>query len=126
MAKVNLDAVRAARSEAQQEPHEVEFGGETFLFTPEMPLEFAELLANARLSSAVRVLLVNGADLDRFLALKPLVSDMEAIASLYGMGSLGESTASAESSKNTSNGSRPTSSASTVSNLPSLPGAPAA
>lgn len=100
----------------------MEFGGETFLFTPEMPLEFAELLANMRLSSAVRVLLVNEADLDRFLALKPLVSDMEAIASLYGMGSLGESTASAESSKSTSNGSRPTSSATTDSSLPSLPG----
>src|ERR1044072_513764 len=102
MATVDLDAKRAARSEALSEPHTVVFGGEKFELPPKIPLESVELMAEAKFRDAFRILLGEDDITDRFFAHRPDDGDLEAIMGLYGQP--GESSASPVSSLN---GGRP-------------------
>lgn len=103
MATRDLDAKRAARSEAQNEPHTVVFGGEKFELPPKVPLESIELMAEAKFRDAFRILLGDEDTATRFFANRPDDGDLEEIMGLYG--SAPESSASPVSSLN--NGRRP-------------------
>jgi hypothetical protein len=107
VAKLNLDARRAARSEAENEPHEVILGGHTFRLKPRMPLEFIDLLVSGVLSGALRVLLVDPKQWEALLAAGPDDGDLADIAALYGV-SVPESQGSAPSSTNGGPSSNPT------------------
>ena len=98
----DLDAKKAARSEAQKEPHEIILGGETFELPPRIPLESIELMATAEFREAFRVLLGDEDTARRFFAHRPDDGDLEEIMGLYGTGP--ESSASPGSSLN---GGRP-------------------
>jgi hypothetical protein len=112
MAHLDLDAKRAARSEAEQTPHEVVLGGETFELAPMIPLEALDLMADAAFREAF-ALLLGPEDATRFFRHKPDQSDLEQILSLYG--EPGESLASAASSPSIGKRSRPTSKRTTTS-----------
>ena len=99
---LDLDAKRAARSEAQNTPHEVRLGGETFILPPKLPLESLELMGEAKFREAFRILLGDDAAVRRFFAHRPDNDDLEELMGLYG--SPGESSASPGSSLN---GGRP-------------------
>jgi hypothetical protein len=99
MAKLNLDARRAARSEAENEPHEVVLGGHTFLLKPRMPIDYMDLLIANQLSAALRILLVDPSQWDMFRMGEPDNEDLEAITELYSV-SPPESDGSASSSTN--------------------------
>jgi hypothetical protein len=106
VAVVDLDAKRAARSEAERKPHQVVFGGETFSFPPTVPLEALDLMAEGRFRSAFRLLLADDSETARFMAHRPDDGDLdELMRGLYGQ-ALGESSASLGSS---ANGGRPSS-----------------
>lgn len=125
MAKVDLDAI-AARSEGKRETHTVTVGGVDFELVPEMPLEFAELLNEARMTEAVRCLLVNPEEAQLMLSLERKDStgkvyahgiqlpELEQFARLYET-DLPESSASSGRSLPTLPRSRPTFSGSTGS-----------
>lgn len=112
MARLDLDAKRAARSEAEQAPHDVTLGGEVFEFPPLVPLEALDLMAVAEFRAAFRLLL-GPEDATRFFRHAPDQADLEQIMSLYG--NPGESSASAASSLPIGSRSRPTSPPSTTS-----------
>jgi hypothetical protein len=114
MATVDLDAKRAARSEATNQPHEITLGGEQFTLPARIPLESIELMAEGAFRQAFRILLFDDPDqVDRFFSHRPDDGDLEEIMALYG--APGESSGSPASSP--SNGSRlkPTSRATTTS-----------
>lgn len=75
MASLNLDQKRAARNAT---PHEVTLGGEVFHWPAELPITFAELLSDGKLTAAVGVAL--GDEAEAFLALGPTMDDIGAIA----------------------------------------------
>jgi hypothetical protein len=120
MARIDLNATRAARSEAENQPHEVVLGfdasgaEQVFRLRPRMPLEFPSLLARGLFDEAVKIILVDQEDWERMRAAVPEEDDLMAIADLYAL-DLGESPASARSSTNGGRSSRPTSSGSTRS-----------
>jgi hypothetical protein len=120
MARIDLNAKRAARSEAENEPHEVVLGfdasgnEQVFRLRPRMPLEFPSLLARGLFDDAVKIILVDPADWERMREAVPEEDDLMTIADLYAL-DLGESPASAPSSNNGGRRSRPTSSATTTS-----------
>ncbi|HEV8652037.1 MAG TPA: hypothetical protein VG276_22225 [Actinomycetes bacterium] len=103
MARVDLNKKRAARSEAENTPHEVALGfdadgnEQVFLLKPRMPLEFTDTLAQGTTAQAVKLLLVDPGDWDRFLAAAPEDSDLLDITDAYGL-DLPELSASAPSS----------------------------
>ena len=111
MAVLDLDAKRAARSEAQRRPHEVTLGGEGFQLRPKMPLEALELMAEGKFRAAFGLLILEdnaGGALARFFGHVPDDSDLEDIVSdLYGQAQ-GESLASLASSANGGRPSKPT------------------
>jgi hypothetical protein len=123
MARINLNATRAARSEAENEPHEVVLGfdakGEeqVFLVRPRMPLEFPTLLARGMFVEAMEIVLVDSSDWERMRKDVPEEDDLLAIADLYSV-DLGESPASARSSSNGGPRPKPTSKGSTRSTSP--------
>jgi hypothetical protein len=108
MAELDLDALRAARSEAENEPHTVTLNGRAWRLVPRMPLEFVDLLAAGQLGNAMKTLLVDPADWDEFKRAVPDDQDLFAIASLYGV-DLGESQGSPATSGNGGPPSKPTS-----------------
>lgn len=120
MARIDLNATRAARSEAENQPHEVVLGfdasgaEQVFKLRPRMPLEFPVLLARGLFDEAVKIILVDQDDWERMRAAVPEEEDLMAIADLYAL-DLGESPASARSSTNGGQSARPTSSGSTRS-----------
>ena len=108
MATLDLDARRAARDEAKNQPHEVTLGGEVFRFRPRIPLEALDLMAEGKFRPAFQLLLVEDAPdtLARFFAHVPDDEDLEDIVEgLYGQAP-GESAASPALS---ANGGRPSS-----------------
>lgn len=112
MAELDLDAARAARSEAKGHSPQVKFGGERFSLPAELPWDFFEVLDSGDMKAAMGMLL-NG-DFDRFWAHGPTTEDMKALArgvpALYGFGGgAGESSASAGSSSATGKQPRRTS-----------------
>jgi hypothetical protein len=121
MARLDLNATRAARSEAENQPHEVVLGfdasgaEQVFLVRPRMPLEFPSLLARGMFVEAMEIVLVDPSDWEgRMRATVPEEDDLMAIADLYAV-DMGESPASAPSSMNGGQSSRPTSKGSTHS-----------
>jgi hypothetical protein len=120
---LDLDELRAARSEADKATRSVQFGGERFEFPVRMPLEFGDLLNAGRFGAAFRALL-GDADGDRFLAHRPDDLDLQVLSErLYGV-EQGEALASSSSSNGTSRRSRPTSNGSIRSTSPKRAGAP--
>jgi hypothetical protein len=115
MRGVNLDAKRAARAEARGENPIVTLGGREFELVGEMPLALVEKLTSGDMAGAVELLLADADDIDEFMANRPTVKDLEAIAEIYSAGGLGESSASTRSSTSTGKPSRPTSNGSTPS-----------
>jgi len=108
MATLDLDARRAARTEAEDTPHEVTLGGHVYPLRARMPLEFTQLLGEGKLVDAVKLLLVDPDDWADFRQAVPDDDDLIAITELYGV-DLGEAVASAGSSPNGGANSRPTS-----------------
>ena len=130
MARVDLNAKRAARSEAQNKPHELALGFDAsgaelvWLLKPRMPLEFAELLSQGRTGTAMKLLLVNPDDWERMREFVPEDDDLYDISRLYDV-DLGESSASSPSSNGGGPSSRPTSNGSTGStSVPAVGGPP--
>ena len=116
MARLSLDAKRAARSEAQNEPHEVVFGGEEFTFPAWMPLEFLDYLDAGKMRTAFAVLFGEDPDADppggeqtaRFFSHRPDNGDLREISQALYSTALGESSASPDSSANGGRPSKPT------------------
>jgi hypothetical protein len=111
MAVLDLDAKRAARSEVENKPHEVVFGGETFLFPVRMPLEFMDLLdVTPRQAFAllfdedVDATPAGGEITARFFKHRPDDGDLREISRALYSTDLGESKASPDTS---ANGGRP-------------------
>jgi hypothetical protein len=118
--KIDLDALKRARIEAEEEPHELVFGGKTFTLPPvrEVPVEFLEALDDAGKSTDGGILKVkdlgklrnimrpvlNG-QADEFFACMPSAADyaaaIQGLSDLYIGGAPGEAEASGSSSKNT-------------------------
>jgi hypothetical protein len=98
MAHLDLDAKRAARAEAENAPHEVVLGGETFTLPPRIPLECLDLVQEGDFRAAFRLLLDDEEALIRFLAHRPDDEDLAELLGLYG--EPGESAASPVSSAN--------------------------
>lgn len=126
MARADLNAKRAARSEAENEPHELVLGyddegnEQVFLLRPRMPMEFPPLLRAARFDEAMQVILVNPADWERLRAAVPEDDDWADISALYGTDQ-GESSASTPSSTNDGRKSRQTSHGTTPGSRNSQP-----
>jgi hypothetical protein len=121
--RVDLNAKHAARSEAENEPHELVLGynpdgsEQVFLLRPRLPMEFSALLRRGATDEAIRLILVNPDDWERFRREIPDDDDLYDITELYEMVP-GESSASTPSSNGDGRSSRPTSNASTTSTLP--------
>lgn len=118
---IDLNALRAARSEANREPVILEVGDELVELPPEMPLAvatgFARLAGGdpAGIDDALNALL--GPEANRIinehrLTLTDLMELMEAAGAAYGV-TMGESSASESSSSPASRPSKPTSSTTT-------------
>ncbi len=127
MAQVlDLNARRAARSEAENTPHEVALGFDAggaplvWRFKPRMPLEVADLLRESRMREAMELLLVDPGDWAELRKAAPDNEDLEAIAELYAV-SVPESGGSPGSSTN----GGPTSSATLLSATDLISRAPA-
>jgi hypothetical protein len=112
MAAIDLDARRAARSEAENTPHELIVGGRTYRLKPRMPLEFSDRLTEGKLVAAMQLLLVDPAEWEALRAAELDDADLVAIADLYAV-SLPQSPGSATSSTNGGPSSKPTSSPAT-------------
>lgn len=129
MARIDLNAKRAARSEAENEPHEVVLGfddqgvEQVFRLRPRLPLEFSALLARGQADEAMKLVLVDPDDWKRMRTAVPDDDDLYDIARLYDI-DLGESAASTRSSANGGRSSRPTSNASIPSTSARRAGGP--
>jgi hypothetical protein len=116
MARLDLNAARAGRSEAENAPHEVVLGytadgaEQVFPLPPRMPLLFLDHLAKLEFAEAMQVLLGDQQAWERFAKAKAELDDLIAIAAdLYGIGDLlGEASASRASSPNGGRPSKPT------------------
>jgi len=116
MASLDLDAKRAARSEASNEAHEVVFGGESFTFPAWMPLEFLDYLDAGRMRMAFALLFDEDLDADppggevtaRFFSHRPDNGDLREISRALYSTNVGESSASPDSSPNGGRPSKPT------------------
>lgn len=118
MSDFDLDAVVAAESEANGEPHEVTWGGETFSVprTSDWPLETFDLLGQGEIASALAGVL--GEQWEPFyLARKPTMGTAHAllngIAEREGFQDMGESAASLPSPNRATRRSKQTSSTTT-------------
>lgn len=89
---INLDEIKAARSEKAGDPITVTFSGEEFTLPAEMPFEFVDRMAAGDLGGGAKALF--GDQYDRFIALGPSMTDFtdlaERVSDLYGA-SLGDS-----------------------------------
>jgi hypothetical protein len=132
---VDLDVAKAARLEANGSAPVVRFGGQEFRLRPELADVLVDLADVARLiesdndtdglavggplHSILRKSFADDDEYERFMLLRPDWPDLQALASaipsLYGFGSLGESSESLDTSSNGSSDSKPTSHASTGS-----------
>lgn len=117
MRRIDLNAARAARAEAQSEPMLADLGDETFTLVPELPIDFITQLSEGKFREAVRMLFPSGVEheaaFERFMALGLSVPDLMELAGAYTGMTVGESPASPRSSKNRGTRSRPTSKATT-------------
>lgn len=100
MPTIDLDALRAARHEADTDtsPNKIVFGGEEFEIPLEAPADFAMFLAMGQLKPAFAELLGDEAPegeedspFERFWNLKPSIDDLDALithieSDVYGLG----------------------------------------
>lgn len=111
--RIDLDAARAARREAEQQAPSVVLDGEEFVLPIEMPFEIASDLGRllnakddaqqlAAIAGEVVPKIVEGLlgdEYERFMSHRPSFEDLTAfldgIAGAYGLGNVGESSASA-------------------------------
>lgn len=84
---IDLDAARAARREAQKAAPEFTLGGQTFHLPVEMPLVALDLIGGLQtaenagsLLGPVLEALLGPEDWQRFLAVRPTLDDMVALA----------------------------------------------
>lgn len=116
MARIDLDAVRA---ETAGDAHEVSFGGEEFTVPQieDWPVVAVDLVQDGRMAAALAEVL--GDQWERFVAHRPTVRQMNALAGQIsagqGLGDAGNSPGSSASSRSTGPPSSPTSSATTGS-----------
>lgn len=103
MARLDLDAKRAARSEAENTPHTVVLGNEEFTLPPRLPLAFLDHLTSLEFAPAMRVLL--GDRWEAFAAHQPDLEDLMAIAEVYGVGDFLGATASVSPASSPAGGS---------------------
>ena len=128
MATVDLDAKRAARSEATNTHHTVRFGGEIFVFPSRLPLEFLERMTAGAPRAAFAVLLGENPDATpaggeltaRFFSHGPDSGDLEAISEGLYSTSPGELPASQTSSQNGGRPSKRTGKRTTGATSPSI------
>jgi hypothetical protein len=123
MARVDVDAMLAAKREIEDESHVVVFRGREFTIPSAAPFTFLEACVYGRDETtraflAVRAIL--GDEYEKFLEARPTVDEatkfVSVVAELWGMEeNLGESPASGGSSSRTTKPSRPTSNGSTRS-----------
>ncbi|HEV8653106.1 MAG TPA: hypothetical protein VG276_27870 [Actinomycetes bacterium] len=105
MATLDLNARRAARSEAENTPHELTLGHDkdgnplVFKLKPRMPVEYMDLLQADRGGAALQLLLVDPDQWELLRGAEPDVGELEAITRLYTMSS-GESAGSPRFSTN--------------------------
>lgn len=105
MAVIDLNARRAARSEAENKPHEMALGFDAegkplvFQLRPRMPVEFTDLLVAGKMAEAMQMLLVNPDDWAEIRKAVPDEDDLTVITEAYAV-SLPESGGSAPSSPN--------------------------
>jgi hypothetical protein len=106
---LDLDAKRAARSEAENQPHSLVLGGQTFELPPRMPLLFLDYLTQMDFGGAMRTLF--GEAWPKFAVLDPEMDDLIDIAEeLYGIGDFfGRPSGSPASSDNGGTPAKPTS-----------------
>lgn len=114
MTEVDLDAILAAKAEAEGEPHKVVWGGETFLVprTNEWPLETFDVLMRGEFASALAGIL--GDQWDAFYEAKhptlgAAMTLLDTLAEREGFEGLGESLASLRSPNRATRRSKPTS-----------------
>jgi hypothetical protein len=105
VATLDLNARRAAQSEAEKTPHKLKLGFDEqgrpleFPLKPIMPIEYMDLLREERAREAVEILLVNPADYEQIRPFELTTKDLEQVTALYGTTS-GESSGSPRSSTN--------------------------
>jgi hypothetical protein len=115
VATLDLNARRAARSEAENKPHELRLGFDkqgnplVFLLKPRMPVEYMDLLQVEQAGAAIRCLLVDPGQWELLHEQEPDVEDLGQITELYAV-SLPESAGSPRSSTNGGPSSNPPSS----------------
>lgn len=114
--RIDLDAARAARMEAEGDPHELVAFGATYQVPAEAPWEFVYRLARGQTPQALEAVLGDGWKAISSQASKNDVVELtDQLCSLWGLGTTGERQASGSTSSNDGNSSRPTSSGSTGS-----------
>lgn len=124
MAELNIDAqLDAAKSEVTGEEHKLTFRGKTFVFPPALDiLRVMDAYRQGDMGTTARLLstLFGEEQYQELLGLDLGFNDaqlgavLQAVVSLYGFATVGESSASPTSSNGTSGRSRQTSGASTV------------
>lgn len=120
---LDLNAKRAARAAQFGEPMSFQVGEDHFTLVPELPLAAIEMATASNIAGAMKVLLADPLDWDRFMGTEPTINDVMDIVEFYGT-SVGESSASSGSSTSGGGVSRQTSDGSTT--LTSVPPAMAA
>jgi hypothetical protein len=110
---LDLNAKRAARAAQFGEPMSFQVNDNNFVLVPELPLAAIEMATASNIAGAMKVLLADPDDWERFMQTEPTINDVMDIVEFYGT-SVGESSASSGSSKSGGGVSRLTSDGSTA------------
>lgn len=115
--RIDIDAARAARLEAEGEPHELIIGGNTYEVPAEAPWRFVFHLARNQTPQCMAAAV--GEDAWTEIAKVASIDDMSVIVDrlcdVWGLGDSGEQSASGGSSSDGGDSSRPTSTGTTTS-----------
>lgn len=115
--RIDIDAARAARLEAEGEPHELVFHGQSYTVPAEAHWKFVHYLNRGQIPSA----LAAGLGEDTWSAIsehatrEDLRVVLDNLMDVWGIGNEGEANASGSSSPDGGSSSRPTSSGTTAS-----------
>lgn len=109
--RLDIDAARAARLEAEGEPHELVFAGETYTVPAEAPFRFVHYLARGQTGPCLAS--VFGEDgwttIAKQASREDVAEIVDQLLAVWGMGDTGEQQASGDSSSDGGASSRPTS-----------------
>lgn len=115
--RIDIDAARAARLEAEGEPHELVVGGKTYEIPPEAPWRFVHYLARNQIGPCMAA--VVGEDgwvqMSKDVSHADVTELVDQLCNVWGLGDAGEADASGSSSPDGGSSSRPTSSGTTAS-----------